>query len=98
MPAGEPVAIDAQRIRDQLQIEVSDRGPGIPEEERKRIFDMFYSVERGDRGQQGTGLGLAICRGMVGAHGGEVEALPGMDGRGTTLRITLPLNVPPASS
>ncbi len=97
-PAGEPVAIDARRVGDHLQIEVSDRGPGIPEEERKRIFDMFYSVERGDRGQQGTGLGLAICRGMVGAHGGEVEALPGMDGRGTTLRITLPFNVPPASS
>jgi len=51
---------------------------------------MFYSVERGDRGRQGTGLGLAICRGMIGAHGGSVEALPGADGHGTTIRITLP--------
>src|SRR5690242_21417139 len=46
------------------------------------IFDMFYSVARGDRAPQGTGLGLAICRGMIGAHGGSVEALPG-DGVGT---------------
>jgi two-component system sensor histidine kinase KdpD len=96
-PPSEPVAIEARRFDDQLRIDVSDRGPGIPEEERKRIFDMFYSVERGDRGRHGTGLGLAICRGMIGAHGGEVFALPGADGRGTTLRITLPFNEPPAT-
>jgi two-component system sensor histidine kinase KdpD len=83
-----------------VRIEVRDRGPGIPEAERARIFDMFYSVSRnddrgGDRGRNGTGLGLAICRGMIGAHGGEVEALPGADGRGTTLRITIPYHAPP---
>jgi two-component system sensor histidine kinase KdpD len=58
---------------------------------------MFYSVERGDRGREGTGLGLPICQGMIGAHGGSVEALPGAHGRGTTIRITLPrLQPPPA--
>lgn len=97
-PPDEAIAIEARRDDDKLTIEVRDRGPGIPEEERKRIFDMFYSVERGDRGRHGTGLGLAICRGMIGAHGGEVEALPGPDGRGTVLRITLPLSEPPAAS
>jgi two-component system sensor histidine kinase KdpD len=81
----------------QLRIEVADRGPGIPEDERKRIFDMFYSVERGDRGGQGTGLGLAITQGMIGAHGGSVEALPGLDGRGTTIRMTLPRMLPPGA-
>jgi two-component system sensor histidine kinase KdpD len=79
-----------------LLIDVSDRGPGIPEEERVRIFDMFYSVSRGDRAPQSTGLGLAICRGMIGAHGGSVAALPG-DGVGTTIRITLPLPAAPES-
>jgi len=74
---------------------VRDRGPGIPEQERSRIFDMFYSVERGDRGRQGTGLGLTIAQGMVGAHGGSVEALPGPDGIGTLIRVTLPLLEPP---
>jgi two-component system sensor histidine kinase KdpD len=55
---------------------------------------MFYSAARGDRNRDGTGLGLAICRGMVGAHGGEVEAFPGPEGRGTTLRISLPFLEP----
>lgn len=97
-PPGEAVRVTVRSIDDCLQIDVSDRGPGIPEDERSRIFDMFYSVSRGDRAPQGTGpgtgLGLAICRGMIGAHGGSVEALPG-DGIGTTIRISLPLPAPP---
>jgi two-component system sensor histidine kinase KdpD len=93
-PPGEPVQVDAKLVDDALRIDVRDRGPGIPEDERARIFDMFYSVERGDRGRHGTGLGLAICQGMVGAHGGSVQALPRPDGRGTVIRITLPLLTP----
>jgi two-component system sensor histidine kinase KdpD len=90
-PPGEAVAIDARDDgRGQLRIEVRDRGPGIPEAERKRIFEMFYSAERGDRGRNGTGLGLAICRGMIGAHGGDVEAFAGDDGSGTIVRMTIP--------
>jgi two-component system sensor histidine kinase KdpD len=91
---GDPMRSDPMRT-DLLQIDISDRGPGIPEEERSRIFDMFYSAGRGDRGRSGTGLGLAICRGMIEAHGGEVEALAGSDGVGTTMRITLPLQESP---
>jgi two-component system sensor histidine kinase KdpD len=93
-PPGEPVRVVVRAAGDRLYIDVIDRGPGIPEEERARIFDMFYSVARGDRAPQGTGLGLAICRGMIGAHGGSVEALPG-DGVGTTIRISLPLPASP---
>ncbi|WP_213605441.1 sensor histidine kinase [Pseudoxanthomonas japonensis] len=93
-PPDEPVQVDAKLVDGALRIDVRDRGPGIPEDERSRIFDMFYSVERGDRGRHGTGLGLAICQGMVGAHGGSVQALPGPDGRGTVIRITLPLLTP----
>lgn len=93
-PPDAPVQIDAKLVDGALRIDVRDRGPGIPEDERARIFDMFYSVERGDRGRHGTGLGLAICQGMVGAHGGSVQALPGPDGRGTVIRITLPLLTP----
>lgn len=93
-PPGEPVEIDAQLVEGKLRIDVRDYGPGIPEDERARIFDMFYSVERGDRGHHGTGLGLTISQGMIGAHGGSVEALAGADGRGTLIRITLPLIEP----
>ncbi|MBJ7516425.1 MAG: hypothetical protein JHC82_09385, partial [Stenotrophomonas sp.] len=45
-------------------------------------------------GRHGTGLGLAICQGMIGAHGGSVQALAGEDGRGTLIRISLPLLTP----
>lgn len=90
-PPGAPVEVATRQAGDAVEIDVTDRGPGIPAADRQRIFDMFYSVERGDRGSKGTGLGLTICQGMVGAHGGRVEALPGPDGIGTTIRVTLPI-------
>ncbi len=74
---------------------VSDEGPGIPEEDQAKIFDMFYTAARGDRGGQGTGLGLAICQGMVGAHGGRISVADGIDGRGTCITLHLPLQAQP---
>ncbi|NVZ26875.1 sensor histidine kinase KdpD [Pseudomonas gingeri] len=79
----------------ELFFAVSDEGPGIPEEERAKIFDMFYTAARGDRGGQGTGLGLAICQGMVGAHGGHIGVDDGIDGRGTCITLFLPLQEQP---
>jgi two-component system sensor histidine kinase KdpD len=96
-PHGAGIRFEAKEQDGRLQIDVTDRGPGIPEDERKLIFDMFYSVARGDRAPQSTGLGLSICRGMIGAHAGTVEALPGRDGLGTTVRVTLPLTPLPAA-
>ena len=75
----------------ELWFAVSDQGPGIPEEDRAKIFDMFYTAARGDRGGQGTGLGLAICQGMVGAHGGRISVGEGIEGRGTCITLHLPL-------
>lgn len=90
-PPGEAVRVEVRPAEeDQIRLDISDRGPGMPESERLRIFDMFYSVARGDRGKHGTGLGLTIVQGIVGAHMGSVEALPGPDGKGTTIRILLP--------
>ncbi|MBV4465894.1 sensor histidine kinase KdpD [Pseudomonas sp. SWRI79] len=79
----------------ELFFSVSDEGPGIPEEERTKIFDMFYTAARGDRGGQGTGLGLAICQGMVGAHGGRISVADGIEGRGTCITLHLPLQTQP---
>ena len=87
-PAG-TVQLQLTADESQVQIDVGDQGPGIPLAERSQIFDMFYSVSRGDRGNHGTGLGLAICRGMLGAHGGQVQALEAPGG-GTLIRVTLP--------
>ncbi|MGE8066762.1 DUF4118 domain-containing protein [Pseudomonas sp. NPDC089569] len=80
----------------ELFFAVSDEGPGIPEAERAKIFDMFYTAARGDRGGQGTGLGLAICQGMVGAHGGRISVADGIEGRGTCITLHLPLQAQPA--
>lgn len=80
---------------DELFFSVSDEGPGIPEAERAKIFDMFYTAARGDRGGQGTGLGLAICQGMVGAHGGRISVADGIEGRGTCITLHLPLQEQP---
>ena len=96
-PPGRPVEVALVPGEAAVSIEVRDHGPGIPPEERTRIFDMFFSVSRGDRVPKGTGLGLSICRGMVGAHGGNVEALA-RDGGGTVMRVTLPRPVPPEAS
>jgi two-component system sensor histidine kinase KdpD len=97
-PLHKPVILSAQADNRNIDIDVTDEGPGIPEEERARIFDMFYSVERGDRhdrAKPGTGLGLTICQGIVGAHQGSVTALAGPNGIGTTIRMLLPLMDPP---
>ncbi|WP_223519140.1 sensor histidine kinase [Pseudomonas sp. GL-B-19] len=79
----------------ELFFSVSDEGPGIPQEERAKIFDMFYTAARGDRGGQGTGLGLAICQGMVGAHGGRISVADGIEGHGTCITLHLPLQEQP---
>lgn len=96
-PPEAPVRVELEVSGEQVEIRVIDHGPGIPEDERARIFDTFYSVSRGDRGHKGTGLGLSICRGMVGAHGGSVEAAAGDEG-GTILRVRLPLPPTPESA
>ncbi|HDV6177482.1 TPA: histidine kinase, partial [Pseudomonas aeruginosa] len=87
--------IEVSQDAAELRFAVSDEGPGIPEAEREKIFDMFYTAARGDRGGQGTGLGLAICQGMIGAHGGRISVGEGLDGRGTTLVLHLPLHPQP---
>jgi len=78
-----------------LRYIVSDEGPGVPEAERERVFDMFYTAARGDRGGPGTGLGLAICQGMIGAHGGRVSVGEGLGGRGASVVLELPLQPQP---
>ena len=68
-----------------------DQGQGIPEDERDRIFDMFYTMERGDRGQYGTGLGLTIVKAIIGAHMGEIVASSAQNNQGTCIRMQLPI-------
>jgi signal transduction histidine kinase len=72
-------------------IEVVDDGPGIPVQDRLRVFERFVRLDEArDRGGGGAGLGLAIVAEVVAAHGGSVEARDAGDG-GALLRVVLPL-------
>lgn len=96
-PADGRLQVAVEADADELRFVVRDEGPGIPEAERERVFDMFYTAARGDRGAAGSGLGLAICQGMLGAHGGRVSVGEGLDGRGTGMVLHLPLPAQPAA-
>jgi len=69
-----------------IQIEISDTGCGIPQENLARIFEPFFSTKPVG---QGTGLGLPICYGIVKSHKGEIK-IKSETGKGTTFIITLP--------
>jgi two-component system OmpR family sensor kinase len=77
--AAHTVALSARRAGGLLEIVVDDDGPGIPEDERERIFEPFYRLDRSrDRATGGFGLGLSIARKAVRLHGGtlRVEGSP----------------------
>lgn len=74
-----------------VEIRISDRGPGIPPEERKHIFDAFFRGKRAVQDQiHGTGLGLNLVKKIVEAHGGTVD-LESEPGVGTTFILRIPI-------
>jgi two-component system sensor histidine kinase KdpD len=77
----------------QVLISVLDQGIGIPAQDREKVFDKFYRVERPEQ-VTGTGLGLAICRGIVEAHGGRIWAESPETG-GTCITVALPVGEGP---
>jgi PAS domain S-box-containing protein len=84
-----PVEIDLSRRNGVVLVSVLDRGPGIPEADRERIFDRFYQVEEPmHHSQPGLGLGLYIARKIVTAHGGRIWCDPREDG-GSDFRFTI---------
>jgi len=92
---GDRIWIDAYLEGNACIIDIVDQGPGIAEEDRARVFDMFFSAQQGDRRRHGVGLGLAICSSILKAHGGTITTLPGRDGRGTCVRMSLPRSANP---
>lgn len=83
-PVGGEVRVTARPARDHVVIEVQDDGPGIPPEQRSRIFERFTRGGGTDGG--GTGLGLAIARWIVDLHGGDIAVAD----PGSRIRVTLP--------
>ncbi|AKF07485.1 sensor histidine kinase [Sandaracinus amylolyticus] len=83
------VDLEVSRAGDEARIEVRDRGPGIADEDRARVFDAFYrSRAARASGTPGHGIGLALIAHVATAHGGRVELVPSE--RGVHLRVLLP--------
>jgi CheY-like chemotaxis protein/anti-sigma regulatory factor (Ser/Thr protein kinase) len=91
---GETVTIALATRDDRHRIAIADRGPGIPEEFKARIFSKFAQADASDtRAQGGTGLGLSIVREIVTRMGGSV-GFEARDGGGTIFHVDLPVHVP----
>ena len=90
-PPGSPVGVFAELRDAKIVIGVSDRGPGIEENERGRIFDRFFRGRRHRFDTQGTGMGLAIAKGIVEAHGGRIW-VESERGQGSIFYFSLPVS------
>jgi signal transduction histidine kinase len=90
-PKGGTVAISANGSENEVRCEITDNGPGIPEEERQKIFDKFERVTA--EKQEGTGLGLAIAKDIVNLHKGKIWVDSEM-GKGSTFGFTIPREQP----
>jgi two-component system, OmpR family, sensor histidine kinase KdpD len=93
-PAGERIHVRVTATRKEVLIRVTDRGPGIPVEERERIFQPFHRIA-GRSDEPGAGLGLAIARGFTEANGGRLW-LETREGQGASFVLALPLVELPA--
>jgi two-component system sensor histidine kinase ResE len=91
-PEGGQVTLSAKNVGAEMELSVTDTGPGVPKEALPRLFDRFYQVDESRAGgaHHSTGLGLAIVKEIVQAHGGRI-GVRSQVGQGTTFTINLPL-------
>ena len=87
--AGGAIHINVGEVENEIYIGIGDTGPGIPEDEKEKIFLPFYRGNYGKRIKQGMGLGLSIASDLVKAHGGRIE-LETQPGSGSLFTIWLP--------
>jgi two-component system sensor histidine kinase KdpD len=93
-PSGSEIDISAEAAQEMVTITVGDRGPGVRDELKQKIFEKFF--RENSKTASGAGLGLAICSGIIDAHGGRiwVEDRPG---GGANFRFTVPAATAPAA-
>lgn len=90
-PEGSAIAIRTYVKDRQVVTEIADDGPGIPDEAKPRIFDMFYTASaRIVDSHRSLGLGLALCKSIINAHGGEISVRDNQPA-GSVFRFTLPV-------
>lgn len=80
--------IHSRREGDGVAIDVTDSGPGVPDEVKASIFDPFYTTKPPNRG---TGLGLSICKSIVETYGGTIRVMDAESGRGARFTVVLPV-------
>ena len=95
---GSPALVELEVRAGRAVLRVSDRGPGVPEAERERIFEPFYRrpgkrAEDGGEDERGVGLGLSLVRRIARRHGGEATCLPRAGG-GACFEVSLPIAEP----
>lgn len=89
-PDGSEILIRAFRERDAVVVTVADHGPGIPDTDKSRIFEMFYTANTtAADSRRSLGLGLALCKSIVAAHGGDISVSDNQP-EGAVFRFTLP--------
>ena len=90
-PPGSHVQVSARKRGESVEVRIADDGPGISDEAKAKLFDMFYTANnaRGD-GRRGLGLGLSLCRSIVQAHGGSITVEDNYP-KGAIFSFTLPL-------
>ncbi len=71
-PPGSEIAVRTLRRDGMVVVEVADTGPGIPDADKEKVFEMFYT-SAGSDARRGMGLGLALCKSIVNAHGGTIS-------------------------
>ena len=83
--------MSARKRGESVEVRIADDGPGISDEAKAKLFDMFYTANnaRGD-GRRGLGLGLSLCRSIVQAHGGSITVEDNYP-KGAIFSFTLPL-------
>jgi CheY-like chemotaxis protein len=92
-PSGGRVDVALQRANGNAELTVSDNGIGLEAAALPTIFDRFRQVDSSSaRRHGGLGLGLSICKSLVELHGGSIAALSDGPGKGTTIRVSLPLS------
>jgi signal transduction histidine kinase len=89
-PEGGSIVIASARVDGEVQVSVTDTGPGIVAEERERIFEEFHQTDVGVQQREGTGLGLALSKRLVELHGGRIW-VESEHGHGSCFVFTLPI-------
>lgn len=88
---GSEIVITTQKMKDKAVVRIADNGPGIPDDIKPLVFDMFYSGAKNMAdSRRSLGLGLALCKSIITAHGGELELSDNMP-HGAVFTFSLPI-------